>query len=334
MIRATILVLFFISLTFAIFPQNLRGALNQRQEAEFQTWMRAHNKIYESDSEYKLRFTKYQESAKRIHGLNFNSPDAVFAHNQFSDLSPEEFKEIYLTAKIPKRDSVEILKPLAPAPKAFDWRSKNVVTPVKDQGQCGSCWAFSATENIESVWMLSHNITVPQMKPLSPQQIVDCDNLDDGCNGGDTVTAYKYVEQAGGLEPNADYPYTGEDGNCAFKKIDVLATITGYKFATDPNNPNEGTMYQNLFNWAPLSICVDAASWQNYHGGILRGSQCGQNLDHCVQAVGYNLNNNPPYWIVRNSWGTSWGVSGYIMLEYGQNTCGLADEATSVTCPT
>jgi len=171
------------------------------------------------------------------------------------------------------------------------------------------------------------------MLPLAPQQIVDCDNNDDGCGGGDTITAFDYIKSAGGLEPEKDYPYTAEDGTCNFKKADVYATIAGYKYATDPNNPNENIMHNNLYSWAPLSICVDASSWQNYNGGILKASQCGQSLDHCVQAVGYDLTNNPPFWIVRNSWSSSWGENGYIRLEYGKNTCGCADEATTATEP-
>jgi len=329
--KAAVLILCLVTFALALLPRQDQDL--QELEEEFRQWMKTHNKEYASKSEYSLRFSRYMDSAKRIVQLNKNSPSARFGHNKFSDLSPEEFRFIYLKARPSDHKNVTVLTPPEgfEAVSSFDWRSKNVVTAVKDQGQCGSCWAFSVVENVESVWMLSKGITAPSMSALSPQQIVDCDNNDDGCNGGDTVTAYQYVQSAGGLETNSAYPYTAEDGNCNFQSSKVYASINGFKYATDPNNPNEATMMNNLAAWAPLSICVDASSWQNYVGGILKATQCGNQLDHCVQAVGFNTANSVPYWSVRNSWGASWGEQGYIRLEYGKNTCGCADEATTAT---
>jgi len=287
-----------------------------------------HGKIY-SDSEYDLRFQNYQNTLERVKNLNRNSTGVKYGVTKFADMSPEEFRSVYLTYKknTPAQvDADAILTPkVDQAPQQFDWRQRNAVTAVKDQGQCGSCWAFSVTENIESVWILAGHTQVL----LSPQQIVDCDTNDAGCNGGDPPTAYAYVISAGGLDTEASYPYTAEDGNCAFSSSNVAAKISSWKYATDPNNPDEQTMLNNLYSWSPLSICVDASTWQDYTGGVYPASSCGSSLDHCVQAVGYNLAASTPYWIVRNSWGTSWGESGYIRLQYGQNTCGLTDEATT-----
>jgi len=214
------------------------------------------------------------------------------------------------------------------SPPLFDWRNyvPHPITPVKVQGQCGSCWAFSATEEIESAWILSgHNLTL-----LSEQQIVDCDKSDAGCNGGDTPTAYQYVISAGGLETEAAYPYTAKDGKCSATAPKV-ATITGFKYAT--SKKNETQLLNALATIAPISICVDAASWDSYAGGVL--TKCGSKLDHCVQLVGYGTDSASglDYWEVRNSWGTSWGENGYIKLKRGSNICGIADEATIATAP-
>jgi len=214
-------------------------------------------------------------------------------------------------------------------PDTFDWRPKGAVTSVKDQQQCGSCWAFSVTENVESVWILAKGINNVTMAPLAPQQIVDCDTSDAGCNGGNPETAYSYIKDAGGLETEKAYPYTAVDGTCHFKKADVYSTISDYKYAT--TSYDETTLKTNLATWAPLSICVDARYWQDYQSGVMTAYECDWivELDHCVQAVGYDVTASTPFWIVRNSWGTSWGEEGYIRLEYGQNSCGLTQEATS-----
>jgi len=216
------------------------------------------------------------------------------------------------------------LGPEAP-PDTFDWVSKGKTTAVKNQGQCGSCWAFSATENIESVWMIAKDLTPTTMKPLAPQQIVDCDKRDGGCNGGWPYNAYTYVIQAGGQDTEASYPYHAKNQNCAFIAADVEAKITSYNSIT-----GEANMIAATATVAPLSICVDASQWQFYKSGVMTAAQCGTSIDHCVQAVGYDITGSTPYWNVRNSWGASWGLQGYIRLQYGHNTCGLTSHATTV----
>jgi len=200
-----------------------------------------------------------------------------------------------------------------------------MVTPVKDQGQCGSCWAFSVTENIESMYCIKNQMDCTSFPPLSPQEIVDCDTSDDGCNGGDPPTAYQFIIQEGGLEDDSDYPYTAQDGTCNFQQNLVKVKITSYQSACQPGD--EMTMMTNLVNWGPLSICVYAEPWQDYQGGVLMASDCQGQTDHCVQAVGYDLTQSTPFWIVRNSWGADWGENGYIRLQYGKDTCNCSDEA-------
>jgi len=307
-------------------------------ELAFKSWVVQHGKIYGWEEEL-VRFENFKASLTRINTMNayasLRGNGATFGLNKFSDLSPEEFAQNVLmdpfrpTAKDVKQQSLLTPRTVS-IPATFDWRERNVVTAVKDQGQCGSCWAFSVTENVESVWMINKKITNVTMEPLAPQQIVDCDDSDAGCSGGNPPTAYEYIQSAGGLDDEKDYPYTAQDGTCVFKKDKVVAQISGYQYATDGD---EDTMSANLVSWAPLSICVDARYWQDYTGGVMTEWQCDWivELDHCVQAVGFDTTASVPFWIVRNSWGTDWGENGYIRLQYGTNTCGLTEEATSAT---
>jgi len=197
------------------------------------------------------------------------------------------------------------------------------VTPVKDQGQCGSCWAFSATETIESYWALAGNTLVG----LSEEQIVDCDTNDGGCNGGNTQTAYQYVYSAGGMDTESAYPYNGGGSSCNFDASGVVAKIQNQGSSID----GEDGIYSQTSTAGPVSVCVAASTWQNYQGGIL--TSCDTQVDHCVQLTGYyNYGQSNAYWNVRNSWGADWGESGYIWVAIGQDLCQIGDDATIVQC--
>jgi len=294
-------------------------------ESEFQKWAANNQKIY-TPEEYQRRLAIFTTNADLIQQLNENAgaDGASFALNKFADITPQEFSAYYLGYVPSTQDMEELQLSDEAVPDTFDWISKDKVTPVKNQEQCGSCWAFSATENIESVWMIAKDLTPSTFKPLAPQQIVDCDKRDGGCNGGNPPTAYEYIIQAGGQDTEASYPYHAVNQACQFKPADVEAKITSYKTIS-----NEADMKTATATVSPLSICVDAAQWQFYSSGVMTPSQCGTSLDHCVQIVGYDTTANPPYWNVRNSWGTDWGMSGFIRLEYGHNTCGLTEETTT-----
>jgi len=297
-------------------------------EVQFNTWVIGNQKVYTLE-QYQQRLSIFTANLDRIYKLNEASEGAVFGLNRFADLTPSEFKAQYMGYK-PSGSTTpkEVLSLSAEAvPDTFDWVSQGKVTPVKNQEQCGSCWAFSDTENIESVWMIAKDLTPSNFSPLAPQQIVDCDTTDGGCNGGDTITAFEYVIKAGGQDTEASYPYKAVNEACHFKPADVEAKITSYKYATTTHNEDE--MKTATATVAPLSICVDAETWQFYTSGVMKSSQCGKDLDHCVQITGYDTSAATPYWEVRNSWGTDWGEKGFIRLEYGANTCGLADEATT-----
>jgi C1A family cysteine protease len=297
--------------------------------ADFQV---QYNKHYTDADEEDRRFAIFCENAQRAHLKNQAVPrgsTAQFGITKFSDLTRDEFSRFLGYKQSSKssqaEDGADRLSSAYAPPSTFDWRDHNpaVVTPVYNQGQCGSCWAFSATENIESQWALAgHTLT-----SLAVQQIVSCDTTDGGCNGGNTQTAYEYVIKAGGLDTWSSYPYTsggGNTGRCAFKSGDIAAKIKGWEYA---GKGNETAMVAYLATNGPISICVDASSWDSYRSGVMPASACGNSIDHCVLIVGYNLPQN--YWIVRNSWATDWGIQGYIYLEYGHDTCSLATEPTN-----
>jgi len=227
----------------------------------------------------------------------------------------------------------------AAAPEKLDWtETSGAVSAVKDQGQCGSCWAFSATEGIESGVFMTDGTAPP---PLSPQQITSCDTIDGGCNGGDLPSAFDYVESAGGLDTEADYPYTsstGRTGSC--KSHQNVVKVTDYKYAVPPcqggscSSQDEDGLKAALNSYGPLSVCVNAENFNSYYGGVVRSGSCSgayNKLDHCVQLVGYDTTASTPYWKVKNSWAADWGEAGFIRLPMGENACGIADEAMYVT---
>jgi len=270
----------------------------------------------------------------------FDDEKCVFGITVFSDMTEAEFKATRLGYKpVAERPDMPVfqLDPLPNASKAVDWRAKGAVTPVKDQGDCGSCWAFSTTEEVESQIFMKTN-TLPV---LSTQQLISCDKTDGGCNGGDTVTAYKYIETAGGLDTGSDYPdkshTSGTTGKCKWDKKKA-AKVSGFTYATKPCNSgackhqDEDALAAALAAKGPVSICVNAgdSGWQSYKRGVYskKCSGAAADLDHCVQLVGFNKAGKTPYWIVRNSWAAEWGIGGFMHLEMGKNLCGVADEAT------
>jgi len=308
-------------LLVALFAVNAFAQMSDFEQ--FTVFAKQHNKAYKDVQEFNYRFGVFKDALKRIDELNAKQDGATYVITQFADLTQKEFEDGYLMKNLPPIKRGRVARPInATAPQTFDWRNHaGVVTPVYNQGQCGSCWAFSATENVESRWALAGNA----LTELSMQQIVDCDTTDAGCDGGWPYDAYAYVISAGGMDPLADYPYTAEDGTCAFSASEVVAKLSSWEYVTQ--SQDETAMVNYLVSNGPLSVCVDASSWSYYTGGVYPASSCGTSIDHCVNAVGYDLNNG--FWIIRNSWGQSWGISGYMQLQYGQDACAVAQVVTS-----
>jgi len=310
------------------------------QKAMWEEFKNSHQKNYATMDEEKTRFGYFLENLKMADLRNANERKnggtAVHGITRFSDLSQAEFESRYLTADKRMKSSREGVKVMTdadlPPVKAgtglVNW-SGILTTPVKDQGYCGSCWAFSATEQIESDYMrISNTDYNSNSYILSPEQIVQCDSKAFGCGGGWTESAYGYVKTAGGIEQDSDYPYTsymGVTGTCSSKSSAMVIALSSFTAVAS----NEATMATYVQTTGPLSVCLDASSWNSYQTGIM--SVCGQNVDHCVQAVGVDTSASTPYWIVRNSWGTSWGENGYIQLLYGQNTCDITNDPTWTT---
>lgn len=313
-------------------------------------------KTYNSTVEEGERFQIFQGNLRKAEALNgerVDEDDATFGVTQFMDMSEDEFRTQYLNF-VPSEQVLGVEVYEAPAafaaPSNLDWRTKQegVVSAVKDQGQCGSCWAFSATEQIESEYVLAGN----EPKIFAPQQIVSCDKVDQGCNGGNTETAYAYVEKAGGMALESAYPYKsgklGVTGKC--KKFETEGgDVKSFSYVVPEckkgacNDQDEDAMATAVASHGPASICVNAGAWQLYTKGVMTSLQCGSHsatsLDHCVQVVGYTGYTgdakkcgkglgNKCVWNVRNSWGTSWGYQGYIRVQMGKNACGIANDAT------
>jgi len=289
-------------------------------EAYLQFW----NKTVSADEKL-TRFNHFLKSAAIITQLSANSDSARFGFTQFADMSRSEFKrkmtgyrpgKSSIVTPVEKRTTLEVSQM-----SAIDWVAAGKTTPVKNQEQCGSCWAFSATETVESANLLAGR-SVPA---LSPQEIVDCDSGEAGCNGGDPRQALEWVKSQGGQDTDSCYPYTAQNGACYSSRCSPALNVNSIYGVAG----NEPAIYSALRS-APLSICADAEPWQYYTGGILKASQCGTSIDHAIQLTGYSPNSGG-YWIVRNSWGASWGENGFIYLQYGQNTCGITYEVTGAT---
>jgi hypothetical protein len=199
-------------------------------------------------------------------------------------------------------------------PTNFDWRSKNGVTPVKDQKQCGSCWAFTTVAMLESAYAIKYGQSVQ----FSEQQLVDCSSKDNGCNGGNMSNALGYIQGAGGIVRQSAYGYRASKGQCTFQSNQVAAKVSKYWQVAG----NEEEMKKALVTYGPLGVAVDSTDMQFYSNGIYT---CKGNvsINHGVTIVGYGEDGNGKYWIIKNSWGSSWGMNGYFYLRRGTNECGV-----------
>jgi len=281
----------------------------------FEGYSRFFNKSY-GVGEKRAAYKNFVSSVKIVADLNakFGRYGTVYGLTIFSDLSATEFKNtVLMKTLIDNYKAPNATAPPASSLSSIDWVSRGKTSPVKNQGRCGSCWTFSATETIESANIIAGRIS--SYTTLAPQQIVDCDSGGAGCNGGWPVQAMRWVVSQGGQDTEASYPYRAVRGSCRRgsigARISSVSEVSGY----------ESSIMSALGN-CPLSICVDANAWQHYSGGIMSPSHCGHSIDHAVQLTGYSPNSGG-YWIVRNSWGSSWGERGFIYLKYGYDTCGI-----------
>jgi C1A family cysteine protease len=281
----------------------------------FEQWSTHHGKVYEP-TERDYRETIYNQNVIKILTHNTGNHSWSMGVNKFADLTADEFKAQYVGGfKMPKRSlrrNGDGPFNVTANPTSVDWTTKGAVTPVKNQQQCGSCWAFSTTGSVEGAWFLSKGSLVS----LSEQQLVDCSDAEgnQGCNGGLMDQAFQYIIDNKGITTETAYPYTATDGTCVASGKPVAATLSGFKDVT----ANSELALETAIVQQPVSVAVEAdqSVFQFYSGGVM-DSACGTQLDHGVLAVGYGVDGGKEYYKVKNSWGADWGMKGYILLGRG-----------------
>ncbi|XP_062104639.1 ervatamin-B-like [Humulus lupulus] len=309
-------------------PRETSGRSEEAVKESFERWIIQHARNYTNEAERELRYWIYHLNLLLIDEVNSLDLPYKLIDNKYADMTNSEFQEIFLGFKpllhhqtnFRYGDGVNL-------PKQVDWRKNGSVTSVKDQGQCGSCWAFSSVAAVEGI----NHIKTGKLVSLSEQQLMDCDvtsgNL--GCRGGYMDKAFEYVKR-NGLTTEKNYPYQGADGSCKGNKVkNGKVTISGYERVP----ANDERKLQTAASHQPISVAIDAASYefQLYSHGVFTG-QCGTDLNHGVTVVGYGEQNGSKYWLVKNSWGADWGESGYIKMKRDskdkRGQCGIAMDAS------
>lgn len=283
-------------------------------------------KTYKCPAEKIYRMAVFIKNLREIKKENEQNSTYRMGLNKFSTMTPEEFKIKFLGRRGPVvPDSERVSANFGDEPASIDWREKGAVTPVKNQGQCGSCWAFSSTGALEAAYFTKNN----ELLSFSESQLADCSWLygNQGCNGGLQQNAFKYYKHKG-AQLESDYPYKPKDEFCQYSKHPVKAHPTGYKTLKKGQEHLKAGVAERV-----LAVSVYAQPWQHYKEGIYSNHiQCPSAerlLDHAVLAVGYGSENGTDYWIIKNSWSADWGEKGYIRLirtDSGNGICGVALE--------
>jgi len=277
-----------------------------------------------ADGEFEI----FSNNLRIIEQMQANDPSATYSHlTPFANISPEAFKASRMGYQKSDKKAVKQapLLDVSNVAGEYDWRSLGAVNPIKDQGQCGSCWSFSTVANIEGAGF----VETGRLLNLSEQDLVDCDSYDGGCRGGLPSNAFQWMINTGsGLVGESDYPYTARGGHCRVDSSQEKAFISDWH----QTSTDETQIAAALQQYGPLSIGINADTFQFYSGGVMDPSSCDPAaLDHGVAIVGFGTDNGQDYWTIRNSWGTSWGEAGYIRIARGKGTCGLNTDVTTAT---
>ncbi|XAR67197.1 Cathepsin H [Bertholletia excelsa] len=298
---------------------------NSRDSLSFARYAQSYGKSYETADETKLRFSIFSENLKRIGEHNQKGLSYTLAVNKFADWTWEEFQEHRLGAAqncsaTTKGNHILTSEVL---PESKDWRKSGIVSAIKDQGACGSCWSFSATGALEAAYAQAFGKNIS----LSEQQLVDCAGAfnNSGCGGGLPSQAFEYIRYNGGLETEESYPYTAKNGQCSFSSQNVAVKVVDVVNIT---LDAENELKHAVAMVRPVSVAFEVVrDFRFYKDGVYSSEKCGNtqmDVNHAVLAVGYGVENGTAYWIVKNSWGEDWGDHGYFRMALGKNMCGVA----------
>jgi C1A family cysteine protease len=290
------------------------SALSFKSDPFWTAYKAQFGKTYQHEAEEARRYEVFRENMARAAEFNKLDESATYGMTPVSDRFPEE---IFTTLEVPAditTDAEPTAEQVAALPSSFDARTKGWVPGVRNQGQCGSCWAFSVAAVLDANYAKKHGGSPPV---LSEQQLVDCSPSDHGCNGGWPLNTFAYATK--GVELDSAYPYRAVTGTCRFDSSKVKAKVSKYGYT----GKTVAAMKQAVYDYGMISVAVNAAKMQSYHGGVITASGCSTSINHAINVVGWGSSGSQEYWIVRNSWGTSWGESGYCRFVTGKNACGI-----------
>ncbi|KAL0908398.1 hypothetical protein M5K25_022892 [Dendrobium thyrsiflorum] len=298
---------------------------DSRQAFRFGRFAHRYGKSYRSVEEIRRRFGIFVENLQLIRSNNRKGFQYTLGINQFADLTWEEFRATKLGASQNCSATLKGNHKLTDAalPETKDWREQGIVSSVKDQGHCGSCWTFSTTGALEAAYT---QLTGKEIS-LSEQQLVDCASAFNnfGCNGGLPSQAFEYIKYNGGLDTEETYPYRGANGICNFEPenvgVKVIDSVNITLGAEDELKHAVGVV-------RPVSVAFEVVTgFRFYKKGVYTSDTCGKSpldVNHAVLAVGYGVEDDISYWLIKNSWGSDWGDNGYFKMEFGKNMCGVA----------